>query len=334
MAKVIRINKIYRKTPIIDLPPNFNITGELFLDMLENKKKLKKGLPLIPRKPKNKTTLIENKSGILTPVKTLTNSKPVEPVKKKSPVKKIPDEIQEIPPELVSPDSTPSNKILDDFQDDEKNENTNEQVKNEDEDESPEDDSRVEIEEEEVEEMSPEEKEYREKRKYLRNFRILKKKYKNREDIPDFSEHTDLSIMKATYDSILEDINLDNSVDTYSMYLYGGFAAIEWFFTQWVQIDFTGFAKEQAKQKEKYDKLLIELGERPYNVWGSNLPVEIKLLGFVLLNAAFFYIGKLIGTNIMDIFSSGNKINNVTETKKKSPKKQKRKMRGPKKVVL
>ena len=60
-----------------------------------------------------------------------------------------------------------------------------------------------------------------------------------------------------------------------------------------------------------YDKLLIELGEKSYIPSGSKWPVEVRLFIMIIMNAAFFIVGKIIsnksGTNILSFINTINK---------------------------
>jgi len=102
-------------------------------------------------------------------------------------------------------------------------------------------------------------------------------------------------------------MTLDDNVDTYRTYLFGSWLAIEFVCTQWIGIDLSGFTKYQAMMLHKYDKLLIELGEKSRGAWGANLPVEVRLLGLVLFQAGVFYLIKIVaekfGCSIADLFS-------------------------------
>jgi hypothetical protein len=100
---------------------------------------------------------------------------------------------------------------------------------------------------------------------------------------------------------------LDDNVDTYRTYLFGSWLAIEFVCTQWIGIDLSGFTKYQSLMLHKYDKLLIELGEKSRKSWGANLPVEVRLVGLVLFQAGVFYLIKVVagkfGCSVADLFS-------------------------------
>lgn len=189
--------------------------------------------------------------------------------------------------------------------------------------------------------LSPEEREAKEREEYIWRFRILKKQYRNR-NIPEFTEHDDVSTMKITYDRTVREIGLETNLENYRMYLIGGFMAIEFASTNWMGIDLSGFYTQQMLMMDKYDRLLIELGEKSYTRWGSNLPVELRLLGFIILQAGLFYLGKIIadkaGSSVAELFKNitGQPVAPATKTAtgardadaapEPAPKK---KMRGP-----
>lgn len=186
-------------------------------------------------------------------------------------------------------------------------------------------------EEEMVDTRSPEEIEAEEKEEYIWRFKILKKKYKDR-SIPSFNEHDDLTAMKSTYNREIKEITLENNVSSYKNYLVSGFMAVEWGFTNMLGIDFTGFSADQMSIMDQYDSMLIELGERSYNSWGSSLPIELRLLGFIMFQAGIFYLGKILQTK------GGSNINTVikgmtgrptTQPQQTTPPQETKKMRGP-----
>lgn len=184
--------------------------------------------------------------------------------------------------------------------------------------------------------MSPEEKEKYEKEEMTWRFRILKKQYKDA-NIPDFNEHSDLTRMKRAYTRILKELHLDDSVETFRNWLIGGFIVTEWVCTKFVGIDLTGFTKRQICMMKKYDRMLIELGERSYASFGSSLPVEVRLVGFIVIQAGIFYLGKIIadhaGSTVAELFNglTGQPpvTSHVTSSEGGGDAPVKKKMKGP-----
>jgi hypothetical protein len=92
-----------------------------------------------------------------------------------------------------------------------------------------------------------------------------------------------------------------------------------------------GFTQQQILTMSTYDTLLIELGEKSYIPQGSNWPVEIRLLGLVLINVAFFIFGKIVlkktGSNFIGMLNSMN--NKTASQTTSSIPAQKRRMKGP-----
>ena len=59
---------------------------------------------------------------------------------------------------------------------------------------------------------------------------------------------------------------------------------------------------------QQYEIFLIEIGEKNYIPEGKKWPVELRLLGFVLIQAVAFTASKMIlkktGTNLMGMFNA------------------------------
>ena len=346
MVRRLEIIKVPRKDPIQDLPPDFPPLDNLHLELLENKKKLKRNLPAVPPPkiptPTKENTLVEPKGNNLPSEKPFTQES-IEDVEKESsqeeePVNEI--VLEEEPKENSDQDDNDEvegdeDDVEDDvegdednidFEEDEDEDFVKSQLGEEDEEESPpppkkspskssspqeEQEKKPQVhlqhppaeekdEDNEEEEydmyagMSPEEREEMEKEEYIWRFRILKKKHSKRDDIPEFNEHSDLAMMKKTYNRTIKELYLDDAVSGYKTWLMGGFMGIEFLSTQFIGIDLSGFTSFQAAQMHKYESMLIELGEKSHSRWGQNIPVEIRLIGFILLQAGLFYIGKMI----------------------------------------
>ena len=101
---------------------------------------------------------------------------------------------------------------------------------------------------------------------------------------------------------------------------------MEWVSVNWMGIDLGGFTQHQIRMANKYDRLLLELGEKNYSPLGSRFPVEVRLLFLIIFNAGLFYVQKSVfAEGGSDIFSMMFN----TQSTPKAPQKPKRKMRGP-----
>lgn len=157
--------------------------------------------------------------------------------------------------------------------------------------------------------LTPEQIEEKEKEEYIVRFRILKKKQRsspNAIPIPEFNEHSDLATMKKSYERTVRELYIEDAVDRYRTYLMGSFLALEWGAVYYGIEEMKGFGVTQTKMMWKYDSMLIELGEKSQNTWGMNIPVEVRLIGMVLLQAGIFYLAKIVekssGEMMADMF--------------------------------
>jgi len=160
----------------------------------------------------------------------------------------------------------------------------------------------------------------------LFKFDLLRKSYPT-SIIPEYTIHTDYEMMVKSYDDCVRRLSLDSSVETYKTYLIYGFMGCEFVFGNFLKFDMEGFTQQQILNMNSYEKLLIELGEKSYVPSGSKWPVEVRLFFVVIMNAAFFIVGKMImkktGSNIM------NMINNMNNKVSQNLPAKKPKMKGP-----
>lgn len=315
------IEKVPRQIKSRDIPIDFPPLENLHLELIENAKKLKKGLPLIPiklKEPKEIENLQKKLKHTISDTSQNSSKEPQDLVFERN-----------VDPEFLKDVGEPE----------ETGSINEEQFSQEAPDDIEEDDEEME-EEDPYAGMTPEEREAAEKEEYLWRFRILRRKHRNA-NIPQYNEHSDLRMMKLNYDRTVKDLMMDQTVNQYRTYLTLGFVAIEWVGTQMLSIDLRGFSKQQAVMMDSYDALLVELGEKRQETWTSNLPVEIRLLGMIIMQAVIFYAGKVISSNyggqIADIFQglTGRKVDQKdnlsdsyqwTSTQNERPRK---KMRGP-----
>lgn len=163
------------------------------------------------------------------------------------------------------------------------------------------------------------------KREMLFKFDMLRRSYPmSNVIIPEYTQFSSLEEMTKTYDSTIRKLSIDSSVDSYKKYLVFGFMITEYVCANYLGFDMTGFTSQQIASISSYDRLLIEIGEKNYLPTGGNWPVEVRLLGMIVMNAAIFIVSKMFmdksGLNIL------SKLNSMTMP---PPPTQKRKMAGP-----
>jgi hypothetical protein len=122
-------------------------------------------------------------------------------------------------------------------------------------------------------------------------FGILRSSF-NHLNIPLPTEQESLETIHAKYDQYIRHIHVSGSVDQYKIYLIILFLGIELFCTKILNLDMGGFTINQLSSMNRYERLLIELGERNYNSGSSSWPVEIRILVIALVNAIIFLIVK------------------------------------------
>ena len=356
--KNLKVIKRARAKPLLDIPANFPQFTNLHLELLEIKDKLKKGLPLIPRSKPNlqkqvtpavkpKVEKFQASEPAEKPSESVPENQTDKRVDKKSekapkksePVKKVKEEEDSLIEEL----GEESEDVIDPDAIGESSETGEKSAKTE-----ADGDADVAQEDNEKEEfdiyagLSPEERAVKEREEYIWRFRILKKKYGRNVNvqIPEWNEYSELSMMKTSYERTIRELYLDDTVETYRTYLVGSWIVMEYVCTEYAGIDLGGFAIQQIHMMYKYDSLLIELGEKSCERWTTGLPVEARLIGMVLLQAALFYLGKIVsdkmGKSVGELFK-GMTGQPPTEDNSRTnpndntpPAEDKPKMRGPK----
>ncbi len=131
-----------------------------------------------------------------------------------------------------------------------------------------------------------------EKYYWVNQFKVLKRHNKDREDIPIYNIHDDVEEMKSRYKEIKSEIDLTNNVSRYQFILKVTFIITELICIKIFGMEMNGFALTQLKQMEAYESMLIELGEQSSGNWITELPVEARLFGTIMMNALIFWGAK------------------------------------------
>ena len=157
---------------------------------------------------------------------------------------------------------------------------------------------------------SDERDEQEKKRDLLNKFAKLKKEYNNAH-IPNHTEHTDIITLQKDYSSIKKQLEIDAKSLRYKQWLLYSFLGLEILLSNFGSFDdIKGFYNYQKNSINQYESLLFELGEKNYIQDEKKWPVEIRLIGVVAMNAAFFVGGKWAerkyGVNILNIFNPIN----------------------------
>jgi hypothetical protein len=159
------------------------------------------------------------------------------------------------------------------------------------------------------------------KRELLFKFKRLRKTYPKAE-IPHFDMMSNHENMKRTYDSTMKNLAIDSTVETHKSYLMMGFMACEIVLGK-VGFDMEGYTQQQTLYMTKYEKLLIELGEKSYVPASiSKWPVEIRLMALVLFQTTIFIVSKNVAkktnVNLLQMYNSVNGAYEAQQTRYKS----------------
>jgi hypothetical protein len=149
------------------------------------------------------------------------------------------------------------------------------------------------------------------KRDFLCKLDMLRKKYPEySQNVPFMTMNHTLTELQNVYYAELRKLEIDSNASDYRQYLIYGFMITEFILGKYLRLDLEGFTQQQLLNMKRYDRLLIELGEKNYVPDGKKWPVEIRLVGFIIIQAAAFTTAKMIlkktGTNLMGMFNASS----------------------------
>lgn len=246
----ITITKIKSQSPLRLVTPDFKPLPNLSLELLENKLKLKPGLPPIPYKP--------------------------VVIKHAQMIKKREEEEKE---------------ESDDEESEEEGEESGEEEEEDEESQEPSGDDDLTDEKQQPTQPQVAAPVILSSDQLLDKFRRLKRANPSK-SIPTFNEFSDPAVMQKAYDDLVKEIKMDKRLMFWQKVLMYGFKGMEKMCCELLNIDIEGYAAYQTARIDEYNEMLLELGERPYNNIGGNLPIELQIIMAMGSQAGLFYMFK------------------------------------------
>ena len=144
--------------------------------------------------------------------------------------------------------------------------------------------------------------------------------------IPDIDPEEPLEVIHARYERYIRHIHISGAADSYRNYLILMFLIIELLATQVLGLPCNGYTMAQMRSMSKYERLLIELGEKWYVPGGSDWPVEYRIIFLALFNALVFmgikwlakYVGEGAAESLVNAVVGGVVNNDSGNTDKES----------------
>lgn len=149
-------------------------------------------------------------------------------------------------------------------------------------------------------------------------YEVLRRIHPNSK-IPEFTIHSDPNVMEQKYEMLTKKLSLVSSIENWKRYMIIFVMVSEVLLGKVFNFDMEGFAQQQIISMSTYDKLLVEIAEKNYDITGnSKWSPEIKLFFMLTMNIVIFVVSKFIsnktGSNIIEsinnIINGNNKINN------------------------
>ena len=114
--------------------------------------------------------------------------------------------------------------------------------------------------------------------------------------VPEFTPYSDPKIMKQKIDMFTEKIALNTTVDNWKRYLIIGVMICEVVLGK-LSFDMEGFAQQQITQMSTYDQLLVEIAEKNQKKAQSKWGPETRLCLMLSLNTVLFVVSKTLSKN-------------------------------------
>ncbi len=134
---------------------------------------------------------------------------------------------------------------------------------------------------------------------FAEKFRILKNAFPSWNIPEEIPEDWDISQTHDEYEKYVKKIVVSQNCGEWKTYLIVIFLAMEAFCIKICGLDMGGFTMAQLRMMNKYEELLVELGEKYYAGGISNWPIEVRILILAGFNCIVFlavrYLVKWLG---------------------------------------
>ncbi len=150
-------------------------------------------------------------------------------------------------------------------------------------------------------ELMTEEEKDKEYNKFETKFDLLRKYLKGSDTkIPELDRSLPLSDVNKLYNKFIKNVQINDNTGKYKVYMVILWLFIEYACTK-IGLNVGGYTLSQMKAMEKYEILLIKLGEKNYKYQyeeSNQWPVEFDILFMALINAIAFIIIKMLCESI------------------------------------
>lgn len=149
------------------------------------------------------------------------------------------------------------------------------------------------------------------KREIISQFDFLKLKYGNTSVIPNVNMSMSYKELKSLHETYVKKVKIEHGTNFARECLKLGFQVIEIFLGKVCRLDVYGFTQSQMENIHNYDTLLIEIGEKQYKPdGGKNVPVELRLVGYMIFQVALFIVSKhILGSATTMMYNSSDQQN-------------------------
>jgi hypothetical protein len=145
--------------------------------------------------------------------------------------------------------------------------------------------------------------------RFKAQFFLLKDTWGNA--IPEINDQMSLVEIHELYEMYIKNIHIKSTTGKYKVYMVIMWLGIEFICIK-IGLNVSGYTMSQFKSMNKYERLLLELGEKNYSSSllndNNDWPVEVNIIFMALVNAVVFIIIKVLAEYIGEGFA-----NTITE---------------------